>query len=72
MADKQFTLTSSVTAEQARIMLAVLVNLYGDNGQVVIDKDQFESLPEVCHLAFNADLDTGLITVSLKEVNDNE
>jgi hypothetical protein len=69
---KVFQLGSSLTPDQSRIMLAILVNLYGDNGVVTITKEQFESLPPISELDLHADVDTGIITVKLTEVSADE
>jgi len=69
---KVFSLGSSLTPEQSRTMLAILVNLYGDNGVVTVTKEQFESIPSVSELDLSADIDTGIITVKLTEVSADE
>ena len=70
--EKTFQLGSSLTPEQSHIMLAMVVNLYGDNGVVTVTKEQFESIPAVSELSLEADADTGIITVKLTEVSADE
>ena len=79
--EKMSALTSTLEPGQARIMLAILVNLYGERVEncvrpdevvVTVSKEQFESLPEHSHLSMTADYDTGVITVKLEEVSGDE
>jgi len=70
--DKTFQLYSLLTKEQADIMLAILVNLHGDNGVVTVTKEEFESLPDISFLTLAGDKDTGLITLKLKGEHDHE
>jgi hypothetical protein len=72
MTDKTFQLYSHLTKEQADIMLAILVNLHGDNGVVTVTKEEFESIPDISRLTIEASEDTGLVILKLKEEHDHE
>jgi hypothetical protein len=72
MTDKTFQLYSHLTKEQADVMLAILVNLHGDNGVVTVTKEEFESIPDISRLTIEGSEDTGLVILKLKEVSDHE